>query len=316
MLAWAMARRVLGAVIVMAVGAASARADIVQLTYQVTASNFGNTWGVPPPPLTSNWVSGTFTFTIDTSVYQTELVPDSVVGLDITKSTGAVIDFDETNTGVNTAVNVGPSCIDLTIGGTTSTVAGMVGLSDDFRFKVRVSETDFQVKSISEYFYFVTTDDSFYRAQNMTVTLLQASSQYCQAGTSASGCQATLASAGTASATANLGFVVTASTVEGNKDGFFFFGTNGRQASPWGNGSSFQCVVPPVKRALLQPGTGTNGQCDGILSQDFNRLWSAMPAKNPGAGATVQAQLWYRDPLNTSNQTTSLSDAIEFGVGP
>ena len=35
-----------------------------------------------------------------------------------------------------------------------------------------------------------------------------------------------------------------------------------------------------------------------------------------GAGAVVQAQLWYRDPLNTSNQTTSLSDAIEFIVAP
>ena len=39
------------------------------------------------------------------------------------------------------------------------------------------------------------------------------------------------------------------------------------------------------------------------------------PPKNPGAGAVVQAQLWYRDPLSTSNQTTSLSDAIEFVVG-
>ena len=35
-----------------------------------------------------------------------------------------------------------------------------------------------------------------------------------------------------------------------------------------------------------------------------------------GAGTVVQAQLWYRDPQNTSNQTTSLSDAIEFTVAP
>ena len=35
-----------------------------------------------------------------------------------------------------------------------------------------------------------------------------------------------------------------------------------------------------------------------------------------GAGAVVQAQLWYRDPWNSSNQTTSLSDAVEFTVGP
>jgi len=31
---------------------------------------------------------------------------------------------------------------------------------------------------------------------------------------------------------------------------------------------------------------------------------------------SLQAQLWYRDPFNTSNQTTSLSDAIEFCVSP
>jgi len=64
----------------------------------------------------------------------------------------------------------------------------------------------------------------------------------------------------------------------GAKAGLFFLGTGGRQASPWGNGTSYQCV--------------------------------------PGAGAMVQAQLWYRDPLNTSNQATGLSAAFEFCVGP
>jgi len=63
-------------------------------------------------------------------------------------------------------------------------------------------------------------------------------------------------------------------------------------------------------------GSGTSGQRDGALSQDLNALWSAKPAENPGMGATVQAQLWFRDPLNTSNQTTSLSEAIEFHVCP
>jgi len=29
----------------------------------------------------------------------------------------------------------------------------------------------------------------------------------------------------------------------------------------------------------------------------------------------VQAQLWHRDPGNTSSQTTALSDAIEFAIG-
>ena len=142
---------------------------------------------------------------------------------------------------------------------------------------------------------------------------------YCTAGTSASGCQALLSASGTPSATAASGFEISAVGVEGSKDGLFFFGTNGRQANPWGNGTSYQCVVPPVKRATALAGTGTNGQCDGAFTDDLNAFWCPTcpkPHKNPGAGATVQAQLWYRDPLSTSNQTTSLSDAIEFVVAP
>jgi hypothetical protein len=140
---------------------------------------------------------------------------------------------------------------------------------------------------------------------------------YCTPGTSASGCQATLSAVGTASSTAPSGFLLTAANVEGDKDALFFFGVNGRQANSWGSGTSFQCVVPPVIRGGLLNGVGTPGLCDGTFSQDLNALWCPScpnPLKNPGAGALVQAQLWYRDPFNTSNQTTSLSNAIEFCV--
>ena len=74
--------------------------------------------------------------------------------------------------------------------------------------------------------------------------------------------------------------------------------------------------VAPVKRGGILPGTGTPGACDGAFAQDLNARWTAKPNHNPGAGAVVQAQLWYRDPQNPSNQTTSLSDALEFCVGP
>jgi hypothetical protein len=139
---------------------------------------------------------------------------------------------------------------------------------------------------------------------------------YCTAGTSAAGCQALMSTTGTPSASAPSGFTFDASSVEGQKDGLFFYGDNGKQANNWGTSSSFQCVVPPVIRSPLQAGVGTLGQCDGFFSIDMNALWQAVPAKNPGAGAVVQAQLWYRDPLSTSNQTTALSDAIEFFVNP
>ena len=144
----------------------------------------------------------------------------------------------------------------------------------------------------------------------------QGIASYCTPGTSASGCQATLSAAGVPSASAPSGFSVLAAGVEGNKNGQFYFGTSGRQANPWGNGTSYQCVVPPLTRAGLLAGIGAIGSCDGAFSQDLNAIWAAKPAKNPGPGALVQAQLWYRDAASTSNQTTSLSDAIEFSVAP
>ena len=139
---------------------------------------------------------------------------------------------------------------------------------------------------------------------------------YCAAGLSAAGCPAAIGATGTASASAGSGFDLTAVGVEGQKSAQFYYGTSGIQANPWGNGSSLQCVVPPIVRGGLLAPSGTAGACNGSFVQDLNALWSAKPAKNPGAGVFVQAQLWYRDPASTSNQTTSLSNAIEFYVGP
>ncbi len=142
---------------------------------------------------------------------------------------------------------------------------------------------------------------------------------YCTSGTSASGCNAQLTTTGTASATASSGFTLDASGVEGQKVGTFLFAANGRQANAWGNSTSYQCVVPPIFRSGLLGGAGTVGSCDGAFTQDLNALWCAacpQPAKNPGAGAVAQAQLWYRDPFSTSNQTSSFSDAAEFTVEP
>lgn len=139
---------------------------------------------------------------------------------------------------------------------------------------------------------------------------------YCTPGTTSFGCQAILSATGSASATAPSGFDLIVTGAEGNNLGQFFWGANGRQAIPWGNSTSFNCVVPPIWRGGVLPPQGINGQCNGDYSQDLNAAWTAKPSKNPGAGATVQAQFWFRDPASTSNQTTALSDALEFGVCP
>jgi hypothetical protein len=145
-----------------------------------------------------------------------------------------------------------------------------------------------------------------------------ASSSYCTSGTSATGCVANLSSSGTSSATASSGFVVSATGTEGgNKSGLLYWGAAQKSpATAVGTSSSYQCVNPPVKRSQLLDGGGTNGNCDGMFSVDLNARWAAQPAQNPGAGATVYAQLWYRDPANTSNQTTSRSDALTWTVCP
>jgi polyhydroxybutyrate depolymerase len=146
---------------------------------------------------------------------------------------------------------------------------------------------------------------------------LAAPVSYCTAGTTASGCAALLGWSGTPSLSSASGFAVSASGVEGAKDGLFFYGLDGPQANPWGNGTSMQCVVPPVIRAPLETGTGTPGACNGSFWRDFNAFWStAAPSKLPEVGGSAWMQLWFRDPANTSNQTTSLSDALEIEVGP
>lgn len=142
------------------------------------------------------------------------------------------------------------------------------------------------------------------------------SESYCTAGTSSAGCQALISGLGVPCTSATTGFALRAESVQGGANALFLSGTNGRQASAWGNGSSFQCVVPPVQRLGLLEGNGTPGTCQGTFALDLNAHWAANPAQVPGAGAVVQAQLWYRDPFNTSNQSTSLSDALEFTVAP
>jgi hypothetical protein len=78
-------------------------------------------------------------------------------------------------------------------------------------------------------------------------------------------------------------------------------------------------VKPPLVRTPPLAGNGLPGSCGGVLTRHLNATWCPscpQPQTSPGAGAVVQCQPWYRDPLSTSNKTTSLSDAIELFVTP
>lgn len=140
---------------------------------------------------------------------------------------------------------------------------------------------------------------------------------YCSAGTSSNGCVPSIGWAGAPRASATSGFQLTASGLEGQKSGLFFYGLSGRQASVWGASSSFLCVKAPTQRCNVLSTAGTANSCNGFFVFD----WLAYRAANPAAlgaaltaGDLVQVQAWYRDP--PSPKTTHLTGALEFLVGP
>ena len=152
-----------------------AEAILIQATYSISAWDFHDSNGDPPQAPASNAVEGIYTFTFDTDqASQSEIVPDAVMGLDITSSAGATTDYDTDNSGVNTALNKWLGTGRITIGGTMSSVAYMVGLSNDFRLAFDIDLADYQVTSVFENLGYVTTDDPLYQALNTSVALLSA----------------------------------------------------------------------------------------------------------------------------------------------
>jgi hypothetical protein len=136
---------------------------------------------------------------------------------------------------------------------------------------------------------------------------------YCTAGTSSVGCNALLSAAGFASSSLSTGFFVDAAGVPAGKQGLFYFGLNGKKATPWGAGSSWFCVKGPHQRLAVQS-SGGSGACDGSFATDFNAWMNQNPGKAPGAGAAVYLQAWFRDP--PAPKTTAFSDAVWFVVNP
>jgi hypothetical protein len=139
---------------------------------------------------------------------------------------------------------------------------------------------------------------------------------YCTAGFSVAGCRALIRACGVPSAAATRGLLLGARDIDPNKKAFFFYGTSGRQAVQWGNGTSYQCVAPPVRRTPARPAEGLPTGCGWSYSEDLAAHWASAPGSHPGAGATVRAQLWFRDAFNTSGMKSSLSDAVEFRLLP
>jgi Tol biopolymer transport system component len=139
---------------------------------------------------------------------------------------------------------------------------------------------------------------------------------YCTSGVSAGGCSAVLTAGGAASLS-SCTLALSATGVDGQRQGLIFYGTSGAVALPWGAGSSFMCVKSPVQRTALQNSGGAIGSCSG----GFALNWCAFLAANPNAlgapfvaGDALYAQAWYRDPA--SPKTTALTNGVRVEVCP
>ena len=146
---------------------------------------------------------------------------------------------------------------------------------------------------------------------------------YCTAGTTSNGCNATMSSTGTPSLAATSGFTVNVSNVEGAKTGIIFYGATGPVATPWGiGGSSYLCVKAPTQRSASQSTGGTLAQCDGSMTLDLLAYLNANPSAIGGAssaspflaGQNAWLQGWFRDP--PAVKTTSLSDGLQITFVP
>jgi hypothetical protein len=141
---------------------------------------------------------------------------------------------------------------------------------------------------------------------------------YCTAGTTASGCTASISASGEPDVAHSAACQITIQSVEGQRSGIVFYGLTALP-QPWCamGGTSFLCVKPPTQRTAAQSSGGTAGQCDGALALDWNAFQLASPSAlgQPwSAGAKAYVQGWFRDP--SSCKTTSLSDALELTYQP
>src|SRR6185503_3251473 len=93
---------------------------------------------------------------------------------------------------------------------------------------------------------------------------------YCLSKPNALGCIPRIGFSGVPSASSASAFTVTASQVINQKSGIFFYGTNGRAATPFQGG--LKCAASPTIRSdpMFSGGSAAGVDCSGELALDFN----------------------------------------------
>ena len=148
---------------------------------------------------------------------------------------------------------------------------------------------------------------------------------YCTGKVNSAGCTPAISSTGNMSATCTQGFVLSANNELNNKVGLVLYSEFGRDASAFGPGGIL-CVKAPTRRSKGFNSCGSPAPVidfSGVFAIDFNSFGRGLlgTPPNPAAylslpGQMVNAQFWGRDPGIPVPNNFSLSNGLEFFVGP
>jgi hypothetical protein len=144
---------------------------------------------------------------------------------------------------------------------------------------------------------------------------------YCTAKVNSLGCTPSIAASGVSSATSGLEFTITGTQMINNKFGLLIYSDQGQITMPFFGGTL--CMSSPMRRSpvLNSGGNPPPNDCSGEFTFDMNAFAIGANGGNPASFLTVPstvvvAQFWARDSGFAQPNNVSLSDAVQFTVGP